>query len=128
MKNMDKIKLHIPFMPISINKAYAGYPKRHKSNDYKEFEYKMEKYFLELWIKYEIEWNNWLSIKYDFYFPIYNKNWTIKKKDLENYLKVLNDTISYHIPWFLDEKIKHISMSKWESEKEYIEIEIKELV
>ena len=124
---MNAINLVLPFMPITVNKAYAGFIKRHKSNEYKDFEYKIEKYFLELWTKYEIIWNNWLSVKYDFHFPIYNKNWSIKKKDLWNYEKCLTDILSHHIPWFLDEKIKHISMSKWDNEKEYMEIEIKEL-
>jgi Holliday junction resolvase RusA-like endonuclease len=125
---MNSIKLLIPFMSVSVNGAYSGKVRRFKSDTYKTFETNMNTYFCELWENYEIIWDEWLSVQYVFNFPIYNKDWSIKKKDLWNYEKVLTDTLSHHIPWFLDEKIKHISMSKWDSEKEYMEIEIKEIV
>ena len=124
----DSIFMIIPFMSISVNEAFAWYPNRHKSDKYKEFENKMEKYFLELPDKPEIEWDNWLSVQYRFYFKIYNKNWSKKIKDTFNYEKALTDCLSKHIKWFEDHKIKWWSCWKYDSEKEYIEVEIKELI
>lgn len=125
---MDKIKLLIPFMSISVNWAYGWRVRRFKTNTYKEFENKMFKFFNELWERFEIIGNEWLEVRYIFYFPIYNKDWSIKKKDLENYLKTLNDSLSHHIQGFKDENIKHITLSKIDSKEEKIEIEILELI
>ena len=43
----EQIKITIPFMRISINRAYAGYKIRHKSNEYKEFSKKIEMFFIK---------------------------------------------------------------------------------
>ena len=118
----------IPFMSISVNKAFNWKVRRYKSDEYVEFENKMEAYFLELWEKLEIDWDNWLSVQYRFYFNIYNKNWSKKVKDTFNFEKALTDCLSKHIKGFEDHKIKWWSCWKYDSEKEYIEVEIKELI
>jgi Holliday junction resolvase RusA-like endonuclease len=124
---MNKIYLKIPFMWISVNKAYAWYKVRHKSKDYKEFSNKIESYFLKHDTKYEIIWDKFLCVKYDFHFNLFNKNWNTKIKDVANYEKCLTDELCKHIKWFEDHKIKHITLSKWDNEKEYMEVEIIEI-
>lgn len=125
---MNKVKLILPFIPCSVNEAFSWYPKRHKSNVYKEFEYKMEKYFLELWKKYEITDNNWLQFNYTLYMPLYYKNWNKKKQDIANYEKCLVDCLSHHIKGFKDENIKIMLSRKVDSDKLETEIEIFELL
>lgn len=127
MVENNKLKLTIPFMWISVNEAYAGYKVRHKSNKYVEFENKMKKYFLELWEEIEITWNKFLSINYRLYFSIFNKDWTIKKKDTFNYEKCLTDSLCENIKWFDDKNIKWWSIWKFDSVNEYMEIEIIEI-
>ena len=127
MKQIDKIKLTIPFLPISVNEAFAWYPKRHKSNKYVEFENKMKAYFLQLWEKLEIEWEEWLAVQYRFYFPLYCKNWNKKIRDVQNFEKCLTDILWKNIIWFSDHKIKIITLSKFDSPTESTEIEILEI-
>ena len=121
------IKLTIPFMSISVNTAYAGNKRRYKSEDYVEFENKIKAFFLTLWEKWEIYDDNWLSVQYRFYFPLYNKDWSKKIKDTANYEKCLTDCLCKEINWFSDHKIKIMSLSKFDSQEEFMEIEIKEL-
>lgn len=120
------IKLTIPFMSISVNTAYAGNKRRYKSDDYVEFSDKMEYFFKTLWEKWEIYDDNWLSVQYRFYFPLYNKDWSKKVKDIDNYEKCLTDCLCKWIKWFSDHKIKIMSLSKFDSQEEFMEIEIKE--
>ena len=90
------IILSFPFLPCSTNKAYAGYPRRHKSDEYKSFEQWMTVY-MRKFPKYEIEGNKWLSVKYVFYFPLFFKNGSIRKRDVSNFEKTLSDSLSHHI-------------------------------
>ena len=122
------IYIRIPFMWISVNEAFAWYSKRHKSDKYKEFENKMEAFFLKENNNLEIFDDNWLSVNYRFYFKIYNNDWTKKIKDAFNYEKALTDVLTKHIKGFKDHKIKGWSCWKFDSEEEYMEIEIKELI
>jgi hypothetical protein len=39
----------------------------------------------------------------------------------------LTDELCKHIKGFEDHKIKHMSLSKWDNEKEYMEVEIREI-
>lgn len=124
---MNKIHLILPFIPVTLNEAYAWYEVRHKSNKYKEFENKLEKYFLELWEKFEITWNEWLQLNYTLYMPLFYKNWNKKKQDIWNYEKALSDCLAHHIIGFKDENIKILVARKVDSEKLETEIEILEL-
>lgn len=119
------IILSFPFLPCSMNEAYAGFPRRHKSNKYKEFEKKMEIH-MRKYPKFEIDGDRWLSVKYVFYFPLFFKNGNIRKRDLCNLEKTLSDCLAHHIPGFLDEKIKEIAMIKEDSEEERMDIIIYE--
>jgi Holliday junction resolvase RusA-like endonuclease len=120
------ILINLPFLPLSVNEAYAWYPKRHKSDKYKAFEVEMIKHMAKI-PKYEITGNKWLSVKYIFHFPLLYKNGNIRKRDVSNFEKVLSDSLHYHIKWFDDEKIKQLEMIKEDSEKEWTEIFIYEI-
>ena len=109
-------------MPPSINVAYAGYPKRHKSDVYKNWQRWI---FLEK--NWRIHWDEWLEVSYTFYFPLYTKKGLKKIRDVANYEKCLTDTICELIPWFEDHKIKRISMEKIDSNEEKVKIIVKEL-
>ena len=121
--NEKSINIIIP-MPPSINTAYAGYPKRHKSNEYKQYEKIVWLYLKKE--KFWIEWDKWLNVIYDYYFPLYNKDWTKKIKDVWNYEKCLTDTLCKNIKWFEDHKILNIKMSKNNSEKSFVKVTIYE--
>lgn len=124
--NEKYIRLRFPFLPCSVNKSYAGYKIRHKSNDYKAFEQKM-KIYMSCDTRYEIEGDKWLSVKYIFTFPLYFKNGNIRKRDVANFEKTLSDSLSHNISWFFDEKIKELVMIKEDWEKESMEIIIYEI-
>jgi len=124
----QNIKLYLP-MPISINTAYAWKAKRYKSPEYKKRE-KFAKMSLEEQEKiYKITGDNWLFVQYTFNFPIWNKTNKRKKiKDLANYEKVLSDFLAKNIEWFEDHKIKILFMEKNDSKKEFVKVEITEIV
>ena len=100
------IELKLP-LPVSVNEAYSGYPKRHKSDKYllwidlAEIEMRKQTTFT-------IKWSNWLEAILTFYFPLYNKDWTHKKKDLDNFFKTLFDFLWDNITGFEDKNIKII--------------------
>lgn len=77
------IQLILPF-PISVNKAYAWYPKRHKSNDYKKWEIEARN-ALRTQQKYTIEGDEWLSAMYIFHTQLHYKNGNKKVIDVANY-------------------------------------------
>ena len=124
--NEKSITIILPFLPCSVNKSYAWYKVRYKSNDYKLFEKEMIKAMSKI-PKYEITWNKWLSVTYHFSFPLYYKNWNIRKRDVANFEKTLSDSLSHHIKWFKDEKIKEMRLLKHDSDKEESSIIIYEL-
>ena len=128
MKKIHKeIKLKVP-IPVSVNQAYTWTWKRRKSESYKDF-IEAVKYALILdWNDYKIIWDEWLEVKYEFYFKIYNKDWTKKKKDTFNYEKTLSDTLWKFIPWFSDHKIKRWFVEKFDSEEEFVLVTIKEIL
>lgn len=122
----ERIELKFP-MPLSINIAFAWYKKRHKSNEYLIWENKAREY-LEDQQDYKIFWDEWLEVEYNFYFPIYNKDWTKKKKDVFNFEKVLSDFLVKIIPWFEDEKILIWKVQKIDSTRNEVEIIIREIL
>lgn len=124
---IDSIYLELPFMSISVNEAYSWKERRYKSDKYKEFELNIRKFFLERWETIRITWDEWLWVEYQFFFPLFNKNWTIKKKDVLNFEKVLTDSLSHYIEWFEDSKIKKSIIEKIDSETERIIIKIYEI-
>lgn len=120
------IHLTLP-MPPSVNKAYAGFPKRHKSNEYKKWEKEAEK-ALKTQVKYEIEWDNWLSAMYVLHTDLHYKNGNKKVIDVANYEKLTSDFLSHAIPWFEDHKILSITLlKKQKKQDDYIEILVDEL-
>ena len=122
----NAIKLTLD-MPISINTAYSGKVRRFKSDQYKEWTLKAHIQYLNGGYGYKITWDDWLFVEYDFYFPIYNKNWTKKVKDVWNYEKVLSDFLCTEIPWLEDHKFRTIILRKHDSTANQVDITIKEL-
>jgi len=122
-----EILLIVP-MSISVNQAYSSNFKtgrRFISKKYKEWKIEAKNKLL-LQPQYKIEGENWLEVRYRFFTQILNKNGTKKVKDVANYEKTLSDMLSENIKGFEDHKIKKMTLEKIESEREEIEISIKE--
>ena len=121
------IHLKLP-MPPSINKAYAWFPKRHKSNEYKKWEIEARN-ALKTQEKYSIEGDNWLSAIYILYTDLHYKNGKKKVIDVANYEKLTSDFLSHEISWLEDHKFLSVTLVKKQKETvEYIEIFIDELL
>ena len=115
-------------MPPSINKAYAGFPKRHKSNEYKKWEIEARN-ALKTQDRYSIEGDNWLSAIYILYTDLHYKNGKKKVIDVANYEKLTSDFLSHEISWLEDHKFLSVTLVKKQKETdEYIEIFIDELL
>ncbi len=112
------ISLKLPF-PISVNKAYAWYPKRHKSNDYKKWETEARN-ALRTQQKYTIEGDEWLSAMYIFHTQLHYKNGKKKVLDVANYEKVLSDFLSHEIVWLEDHKFLTMTLTKKQSDTDYV--------
>ena len=126
MKTEKAIILSLPFLPPSVNEAYAGYPRRHKTDKYKAFEKDMLLFFRKI-PKYEIEWEKFLEVRYEFHFELYFKNGNIRKRDVWNFEKILSDTLAHHVKGFKDEKIAKMILTKFDDTKETTNIFIKEM-
>ena len=122
---MNYTKLELP-LPPSVNGLYAGKTRRFKSNKYKDW---IQEAYIKLKQQetYKIEGWEWLEVRYGFYMPIYNKNWTKKKIDTFNYEKALSDFLADNIEWFKDEHIKKWTVEKFESEENKVIIFVKEI-
>ena len=113
-------------IPPSLNKLFAGYPKRHKSNEYEQW-LKLASIELASQTDYKIKWDEWLEINLTYFMPLYNKDWTKKTKDLDNYFKALLDFLWDNIKWFKDKNIKVIKAEKKDSELNIVKLYIKEI-
>ncbi len=122
------IKITLP-MPPTLNQLYAGnWRRRYKSKKYLEWTHMAGYEYSKNWERYSISGDSWLEATYTYYTKIYNKNWTKKIKDLDNYVKALSDFLATVIPWFNDHKVKIIRLEKIHYEWEwYVEIGIKEI-
>jgi len=122
----DYIEFTLP-LPISVNIAYVNSKNwRHKSKKYKEREdrAKISMYYVN---NYKITWNERLEVKYDYYMNIFCKNWSKKKIDVFNYEKVLSDFLEKNIEGFEDKNIKRGTVEKHNSDKDIVNIYIKEV-
>ena len=114
-------------MPPSVNKAYAGFPKRQKSDDYKKWEVEARN-ALKTQTKYSIEGDKWLNAMYVLHTDLHYKNGKKKVIDVANYEKLTSDFLSHEIPWFADHKIMSITLLKKQKEQDdFIEILVDEL-
>lgn len=81
--------------------------------------------------KYTITGDKWLKVHYAFYFPLFIKTGENKGKphnrDLDNFLKTLNDTLAICISGFKDKNIKSMVLEKIDSEEEMMDIMIYEI-
>ena len=124
----DFIKIALP-MPISVNVAYAWWWRwrRHKSNEYQKW-LDIADEIMQEQNDYRITGNSWLEVEYTYFFPIYNQDWSIKKKDVFNFEKVLSDFLTKKIEGFKDEKIKKWTIEKIDSTRDEVEIIIREIL
>ena len=122
----DCINLILP-MPISVNEAYAGYKVRHKSKKYKNW-VDLAKIELQKQTQYTIKWNEWLQVYYEYHTPLFYKNWKKKIIDVFNYEKILSDFLADNIEWFQDHLIKKGVVSKIDSDKNIVIIQIQEII
>lgn len=122
---MNYIKLVLP-LPPSVNGLYAGKVRRYKSDKYKTWT-ELAKIELNKQETYKIEGCEWLEVKLWLYTPIYNKDGSKKKKDLDNYFKALFDFLWDNIEWFKDEHIKKLESEKFDSKEEFVNIFIREI-
>lgn len=99
----------VSIKPLSVNKAWQG--RKFKTKDYKEY----EKEFLKLLGNNKCI-NDFVEINYN----IYIKNY--KMSDVGNFEKPLSDIIVKSGIIKDDRFIKKITMEKFQSEKEFIEI------
>lgn len=117
-------------LPISVNWAYStvktpnGKTIRVKSSDYRDWE-KIANIAYNKY-SYEITWDSWLWVDYQFYMPIYTKEWKKRKIDTFNLEKVLSDFLSKRIPWFEDHKILDWRVRKINSNNNIVKIKIYE--
>lgn len=120
------INLKLP-KPPSVNEAYAGYPKRHKSQKYKDWE-KMADIALLTQRKYSISWDSWLSATYVLYTPLHFKNGNKRVIDVANYEKTTSDYLCKKISWLEDHRFLTMTLIKKEPvDGDYMEIFIDEI-
>ena len=122
---MEYMRLKLS-LPPSVNWLYAGKVRRYKADKYKEWIVTAKRELLTQ-TKYKIHDTEWLEVRYAYYMPIYNKNWTKKKIDVFNYEKALSDFLADNIQGFKDEHIKQGYVEKHDSEDRYVIIFVKEL-
>ena len=99
--------------------------RRYKTQEYKDWVRVAEKELLAQ-KRLKISGDEWLEADYKFYFPIYNKDGSKKKKDTFNYEKALSDFLSDNITGFEDKKILDGRVRKIHSERNEVEIVVRE--
>jgi hypothetical protein len=71
---LQKIDMHLEFTtPPSLNKLFAGFPKRHKSDEYKNW-ITIASNELLTQTRYNITGDEWLEVNLTFFIPLYYKN------------------------------------------------------
>lgn len=118
----------IPFKTPTINQIYVTWfpkgrkiPMRIKSKEAKRIYKEVENIILET--PYEhIEGE--LQVTIDIYSNWYNKDVTIKKKDIANYEKFITDSIFSNLEGMDDSQIFKMTLTKHQSEEEYSLIDI----
>jgi Holliday junction resolvase RusA-like endonuclease len=110
-------------MPPSVNVAYRGLSQgRFKSKAYKDWEKLCQTYQNIVTGEAVGEY----SVEYRFFSKWYNKDGSIKIKDVHNYQKCLDDYLQKIIPGFDDCMIFESHIKKIHSDREEVEIELKE--
>jgi Holliday junction resolvase RusA-like endonuclease len=105
------MKIKIPIHPLSVNKAWQG--RKFKSKDYKKYEEEML-YFIK-----GKKTKGFVEVKYDFYIKYFSTS------DVGNFEKPLSDIIVKAGLIEDDKYIKKITMEKFKSDEEFININIK---
>lgn len=108
------MKFKIPIKPLTVNKAWQG--RRFKTKDYKQYERDIKRV-----LKRGRLYTGRLSVGIRFFIRRYTVS------DVDNFLKPLLDILTKLDYWVDDRQIKKITIEKFKSKEEYIEVEINEI-
>ncbi len=114
-------------MSISVNGAYDGKVRRFKSAKYKEWLALCETYPQKSYT-YIPDEESTIHVEYKFYSKWYNLDGSVKMKDVSNFIKVVEDYLPNIIKDFDDKYIFEFTTEKIHSDREEVEIIIKEIV
>ena len=117
-----KIEITLP-MPPSVNCLYAGKARRFKSKKYKEWINECDQLNHK---KYKMNGDEQLTAKYEFNSAWFNKNKTIKAKDLSNFFKAIDDYLPNIISNFDDKLIFEVAAKKVHGDKNIVNISLSE--
>ena len=123
----NSISLEFTICP-TLNKLFSTtkYGKRIKSKLYTSWlttafvEYKKQ-------TEYTLSWNEWLKIDLNYFMPILNKDWSIKKSDLDNRFKAILDFLWDNLKGFDDSKVKILNAEKHDSQLNIVKVMITEI-
>jgi Holliday junction resolvase RusA-like endonuclease len=107
------MKIELPFLPVSTNKAYYTDWKtktRHKTSEYRKFIKDVEP-FIRGYVdaeEYEIEYN--------FYYSLYYKNGNRRKIDKNNFEKTMSDTLVHYGVITDDSRIRRTIIESYDGE------------
>lgn len=127
MQIKDALHITIP-MPPSINACFGtnwNTKRRFKSKKYEEWIEVCD--VLLMARNFRIRGDSWLAVEYKLYTNIYNKDGTKKKKDTENYIKPISDYLTHKIEGFDDHRIKTMSVTKYQSDRDEVDIILREI-
>jgi len=124
----QEIRLTLP-MPPTLNSCFSTNfqtKRRFKSEKYRDWIALCDVLMLKL-PKYTIKGSKWLRIEITAFTPIYNKDGTKKKWDIDNRIKATLDYLDTVIEGIDDRAYKEIVAIKEESDRKEVEIVIREL-
>lgn len=115
------MKFKIPFKTPTINTMYATFHgHRVKSKEARKLAEEVIQHVNQTEIL-----EGELTVTIDIYSNWYNKDGTIKKRDIANLEKFITDSIFSNLDQMDDKQIFKITMNKHQSDKEYSIVEIK---
>jgi len=115
------MKFKIPFKTPTINLMYSTFRgHRVKSKEARELAEEVGQYVNQTEV---IEGE--LKVTIDIYSNWYNKDGTIKKRDIANLEKFITDSIFNNLEGMDDKQIFEIRMEKFQSDEEFSIVEIK---
>lgn len=127
----DEMKFKIPFKTPTVNNMYVTWtpkgrsrPMRIKSKESKVQSEKIKDIILSNHTE-TIEGE--LRVTIDIYSNWYNKDGTIKKRDIANLEKFITDSIFNNLQDMNDKQIFEVTMNKIQSDKEFTIVEITKL-
>ena len=108
------MKFKIPIKPLTVNKVWQG--RRFKTKDYKQYEKDISTV-----LRRGRCFSGQLAVDIGFYIRHYAIS------DVDNFVKPLLDILTKLDYWVDDRQIKKLTIEKFKSKEEYIEVEINEI-